>query len=111
MSSAHGRFVVDMEQRCAEVVKAVVALCPWMDGNDGVVLRRVCAVHFGLVCGEVVDLDVMARDVLVLAARAEEVGDRLRHWAFEQWYAWACAALRGEEYAWPDLPAELAALP
>ena len=92
------------------VVAELVALCPWMDAEDARMVREVVVAHCGLVAGEEVDLEVMAGALWVLAERAEAVGDRRRAWAFEQWYRWARAAMRGEEYHEPELPPGLAAL-
>jgi hypothetical protein len=93
-----------------EAVAGLTLLCPWMDAEDVALMREVFRAHMGLVVGEEVDVGLMAGAILVLAQRAEAVGDRRRAWAFGQWYDWACAAMRGEEYHWPDLPPELAAL-
>jgi hypothetical protein len=92
------------------VVAELVALCPWMDGEDARMVREVVVAHFGLVAGEEVDLEVMAGALWVLAERAEAVGDLRRAWAFEQWSRWACAAMRGEEYHEPELPPGLTAM-
>ncbi len=92
------------------VVAELVALCPWMDAEDARMFREVVVAHFGVVAGEEVDLEVMARALLVLAERAQAVGDRRRAWAFDQWYRWACAAMQGEEYHEPELPPGLAAM-
>src|SRR5215469_10056511 len=92
------------------VVAELVALCPWMDGEDARMVREVMVAHFGFVVGEDVDLEVMAAALSVLAERAQAVGDRRRGWAFEQWSRWACAAMQGEEYHEPELPPGLAAL-
>ena len=64
------------------VVAEMVALCPWMDVEDASMFREVMVAHFGLVAGEEVDVGVMAGALLVLAERAEAVGDRRRAWAF-----------------------------
>jgi hypothetical protein len=93
-----------------ELVAGLMLLCPWMDGEDVALVREAFRAHFGLMVGEEVDVGLMARAILVLAQRAEAVGDRRRAWAFEQWYGWADASMRGEEYHWPALPPELAAL-
>jgi hypothetical protein len=53
----------------------------------------------------------MAGLLLWLAERADAMGDARRAWAFDRWYAWACAAMRGEEYHWPELPQVLEVLP
>jgi hypothetical protein len=103
-----------MDREAAQVVEELVAglmlLCPWMDAEDAVLVREAFRAHVGLLMGEEVDVGLMAGTLLVLAQRAEAVGDRRRAWAFEQWYGWADASMRGEEYHWPALPAELAAL-
>lgn len=88
----------------------MVTLCPWMNEADVAQAEMVFRAHGGLVIGEVVDMEGMAAALLNLAERAEVVGDRRRAWAFGQWYEWACASMRGEEYHEPDLPPELAAL-
>ena len=75
-----------------------------------VLAETVFRAHGGLVIGEVVDREAMAVALLGLAQRAEAAGDRRRAWAFGQWYQWACASMRGEEYHEPDLPPELVAL-
>jgi len=98
------------ERVVQEAVTEVVASCPWMDEADVARVETVFTAHVGLVAGEVVDVGVMAAALSGLARRAEVVGDRRRAWAFEQWYQWACASLRGEEYRELELPAELAAL-
>ena len=100
----------EAEQGVEEAVAGLMLLCPWMDREDEELVREAFRAHFGLVVGEEVDVGLLAGTLLVLAQRAEAVGDRRRAWAFEQWYGWACAAMRGEEYHWPALPAELAAL-
>ena len=92
------------------VVAELVALCPWMDGEDARMVREVVVAHFGFVAGEEVDLEVMAGALWVLAERAQAVGDRRRAWAFEQWYRWACATMQGEEYHEPELPPGLTAM-
>lgn len=90
-----------------EAVNEVVALCLWMDAEDVAMAEEVFTAHVRLVVGEVVDLEAMEATLLVLARRAEAVGDGRRAWAFDQWYQWVCASRRGEEYHWPALPAEL----
>jgi len=92
------------------VVAEMVALCSWMDAEDARMFREVVVAHFGLVAGEEVDLEVMAGALSVLAERAEAVGDRRRAWTFDQWYRWACAAMRGEQYHEPELPPGLSAM-
>ena len=101
------------DARFEEDLQVMFGLCLWMTGDDRRMMRRVLASHVGWTFDDdgVVDLGVMAGDLLTLAGRAEVVGDRRRQWAFEQWYAWACAAMRGEEYQGPELPEELAVLP
>jgi hypothetical protein len=99
------------EQRVVqEAVSEVVALCHWMDEGDVARVETVFMAHVGRVAGDVVDMGVMAAALSGLAQRAEAVGDRRRAWAFDQWYQWACASMRGGEEQGPDLPAELAAL-
>ncbi len=93
-----------------EGVEEMARACPWMDEDDRVLARDVVAAQFGMMVGEVVDVDSMAGALFGLAQRAEAVGDRLRAWGFDQWYRWACASMRGEEYHWPALPAELTGL-
>ena len=93
-----------------EIVGEMIALCPWMMPEDVPLLWQVFGGQVRLARGEVVDVGVMAGALMVLAERAEVAGDRRRAWAFDQWYRWACAALRGEEYHWPELPAALAAV-
>ena len=100
----------DQERLVDGVVAELVALCPWMDGEDARMFREVVVAHFGLVAGEDVELEVMAGALSVLAERAQAVGDRRRAWAFEQWYRWACTAMQGEEYHMPELPPGLAAM-
>ena len=100
----------DGERLVDGVVAEMVALCPWMDAEDARMVREVVVAHFGLVAGEEVDVGVMAGALLVLAERAQAVGDRRRAWAFEQWYRWAHAAMRGEEYHESELPPGLAAM-
>ena len=99
------------ERAVQEVVSEVVALCPWMQEVDVALAEGVFRGHFGLVAGEAVDVAGMAVALFKLAERAGVMGDRRRAWAFEQWYGWACASMRGEEYQGPGLPPELAALP
>ncbi len=96
---------------CEEIVAEVAALCPWMTEEDVEAVRSVFSSHFGLVAGQEVDLGRMAGMLLGLAERAEAEGDARRAWTFDQWYAWACAAMRGEAYHWPELPQALEALP
>jgi hypothetical protein len=98
------------ERVVQEAVTEVVASCPWMDRADVARVETVFTAHVGLVAGEAVDVAVMAAALSGLAQRAEVMGDRRRAWAFGQWYQWACASMRGEEYHEPDLPAELAGL-
>jgi len=81
-----------------------------MDEDDRVLAHDVVVAQFGMMVGEAVDMDSMAGALFGLAQRAEAVGDRLRAWGVDQWYRWACASMRGEEYRWPALPAELAGL-
>jgi hypothetical protein len=100
----------DQERLVDGVVAEMMALCPWMDAEDARMVREVVVAHFGVVAGEEVDREVMAGALLVLAERAQAVGDRRRAWAFDQWYRWACAAMRGEEYHEPELPPGLAAM-
>lgn len=99
-----------MERAFEGQVAELVELLPWMSSDDRERLRRVLASHFGLVRDGAVDLGRMAGDLLALAGRAEEVGDLRRAWAFTDWYAWACAALRGETYQGPEMPEALAVL-
>ncbi len=98
------------ERVVQEAVTEVVALCPWMDEADVAMAETVFTAQVGRVTGEVVDMEGMAAALSGLAQRAEVTGDRRRAWAFGQWYQWACASMRGEEYHEPDLPAEVAAL-
>ena len=100
----------DQEHLVDGVVAEMMALCPWMDGEDARMVREVVVAHFGVVAGEEVDVGVMAGALWVLAERAEAVGDRRRAWAFDQWHRWARAVMRGEEYHEPELPPGLAAL-
>jgi len=100
----------EVEQGVEEMVAGLMQLCPWMDEEDVALVREASRAHFGLLVGEEVDVGLMAGTLLVLAQRAEAVGDRRRAWAFEQWYGWADASMRGDEYHWPALPPELAAL-
>jgi hypothetical protein len=97
----------DGRRMVEEIVGEVIALCPWVMPEDVPVLWLAVEGQVGLTRGEAVDVGVMAGALLVLAERAEAAGDRRRAWAFDQWYRWACAALRGEEYHWPELPTEL----
>lgn len=99
-----------MDGVCEEVVAEIVEVCPWMSEEEVGMVREVFASHFRLVEGEEVDLGRMAGVLLGLAERAEAVGDVRRAWTFDQWYAWACAVMRGEEYHWPALPQELVGL-
>lgn len=99
------------EEVVGEVVAEIVAVCPWMSEEEVGMVREVLASHFRLVAGEDVDQGRMAGLLLGLAERAEAAGDVRRAWTFDQWYAWACAVMRGEEYHWPELPQELAGLP
>ena len=89
------------------MVGELVAVCPWAMPEDVPLVWQVVEAHVGLLCGDAVDVGVMAGALLRLSERAEVAGDRRRAWAFDQWYRWACVALRGEEYHWPELPAEL----
>lgn len=82
-----------------------------MDEADVTQAEAVFRAHWGLMAGEAVDVVGMAVALSELAGCAEAVGDRRRAWAFGQWYEWACASMRGEEYREPELPPELAALP
>ena len=104
-----------MESGVRHVFEAIVAemvqLCPWMTEEDVGWWREVLLCHFRLVALEEVDLLSMAGVLLALAEHARAGGDARRAWAFEQWHAWACASMRGEEYQWPELPRELEAMP
>ena len=100
-----------MDGELETIVAEVVMLCPWMTEADVEAVRAVFSAHFGRVAGQKLDLGRMAGLLLGLAQRAEAVGDARRAWTFDQWYAWACASMRGEEYHWPELPQELAGLP
>src|SRR5215469_18578493 len=100
-----------MDEGCEALVAEVVVLCPWMTEEDVEAVRAVFSAHFGRVAGQEADLGRMAGLLLGLAQRAEAAGDARRAWTFDQWYAWACASMRGEEYHWPELPPELAVLP
>ena len=93
-----------------EIVGEMIALCPWVMPEDVPLVWQVFGGQVRLARGDVVDAGVMAGALMILAERAEMAGDRRRAWAFDQWYRWACAALRGEEYHWPELPAALAAV-
>ena len=99
------------ERVVQEAVSEVVALCPWMNAADVARVDVVFRTHLGLVEGEEADMVGVAAALFGLAERAEVAGDRRRAWAFGQWYEWACASMRGEEYRWPELPPTLAALP
>ena len=105
--SLYEQCVAEMEWASDEVV----ALCPWMIGEDVMLVRRVFAAQLALVWGECVDVGCMAGWLLDLAERAQVAGDKRRAWLFEQWYCWACAAMCREEYHWPELPQEVAGLP
>jgi hypothetical protein len=100
-----------MDGEVEEFVAGMVGVCPWMTEEDVRVVREVVSAHLGLVVGRVVDLGRMAGLLLWLAERADAMGDARRAWAFDRWYAWACAAMRGEEYHWPELPQVLEVLP
>ena len=100
-----------MDEGFEEIVAEVVGLCPWMMEEDVEAVRVVFSAHFGRVAGQEADLGRMAGLLLGLAQRAEAAGDARRAWTFDQWYAWTCASMRGEEYHWPELPQELEALP
>ena len=104
-----------MEPGVQQVFEAIVAemvkLCPWMTEEDVGLWREVLLCHFRIVALEEVDLLSMAEALLALAEHAQAVGDARRAWAFEQWYAWTCASMQGEEYHWPELPHELEAMP
>jgi len=96
-----------LQRAVQEGVEEMVRVCPWMDEDDRVLAHDVVVAQFRMMVGEVVEVDSMAGALFGLAQRAEVVGDRLRAWGFDQWYRWACASMRGEEYHWPALPAEL----
>jgi len=100
-----------MDGEVEQIVAGMVGVCPWMTEEDVRIVREVVSAHLGLVVGRVVDLGRMAGLLLWLAERADAMGDARRAWAFDQWYAWACAAMRGEDYHWPELPQALEALP
>jgi hypothetical protein len=97
----------EVEQFVEAAVADMVELCPWMVEEDVGLWRLAITLQFRLVLGEVIDLARMMRAILGLAQRAEAVGDARRTWAFNQWYAWVCASMRGEEYRWPELPEAL----
>lgn len=101
----------EWERVVQEAVSEVVAICPWMEEAEVALVQQVFGTQVGLAAGEVVDVGRMAGALLALAARAEAAQDRRRAWTFDQWYRWACAVMRGDEYQWPELPPELAAVP
>ena len=100
-----------MDGELEAIVAEVVLLCPWMTEADVEAVRAVFSAHFGYVAGQKRDLGMLAGLLLGLAQRSEAVGDARRAWTFDQWYAWACASMRGEEYHWPELPQTLSGLP
>lgn len=111
MPSVGGLDAEWVARECEQAVAEMVVCFPWMGGPDVVaVLREVFTAHFGMVAGVAVDLGRMAGNCLMLSEWAGEVGDVRREWAFDQWYQWTCAAMRGEEYDWPDLPPQLGGL-
>ena len=103
--SRYEQCVAGVDRECEELVTRMVGMCPWMGADEVTVLRRLVACHMALVYGERewdATVEVMLRDTLMLARRAREVGDDERRWAFEQWHAWGCASLCGEEYVWQE---------
>lgn len=108
MGKVYERCVAGRDQECEALVAELVGLCPWMTGCDAVAVRHVFGAQIAMVAGEAMDVGWMAGCLLGRAMRAEVAGDVQRAWAFDQWYAWACAALLGEEYHWSELPAEVA---
>ncbi len=105
------RCVAGVVRAFERIMVEMVRVCPWMTGDDLEDLRRVLAAHMAMVGGEDVDVVRMADGLLRLAQRADEVGDRRRAWVFHDWYQWACADVRGEEYHSPGFPEDLAAMP
>src|SRR5258708_20356939 len=100
-----------MDGELEALVTEVVVLCPWMTEADVEAVRAVFSAHFGRVAGQEIDLGRMAGLLLGLAQHAEAAGGGRRAWTLDQWYAWACASMRGQGYHLPELPQELADVP
>jgi len=85
-----------------QFIEEMKGLCPWMTGEDAVLLRRAF-----VTMGWHDDLRVVADAAFHLCERARTVGDERRAWVFWQRYLEVCAWQQGQEYSWPALPQEL----
>ena len=81
-------------------------VCPWMTGEDVVLVRQAFSSLHPLSGGDE-DLDVVAQAALCLAERACLCHDEQRAWAFWQRYQEVHAWQQGQEYTWLPLPEAL----
>ncbi len=81
-------------------------VCPWMTGEDVVLVRKAFSSLFPRFGGDE-DLDGVAQAALRLAERACLVHDEQRAFAFWQRYQEVRAWQQGQEYTWLPLPGEL----
>jgi len=81
-------------------------VCPWMTGEDVVLVRQTFASLFPPSGGDE-DLEVVAQAALRVAERACLCHDEQRAWAFWQRYQEVRAWQQGREYTWLPLPQEL----
>ncbi len=81
-------------------------VCPWMTGEDVVLVRQAFSSVHPLSRGDE-DLDGVAQAALRLAERACLCHDEQRAWAFWQRYQEVRAWQQGREYTWLPLPEAL----
>jgi hypothetical protein len=93
-----------------EVVRELLQLRFWVNDRDVELLRQAFAWHFEMTMGrwEEVDGNALFAVLVELEQRAGVEGDERWRWGFGQWQAYLSAAMRGEEYVWPDVPEALA---
>ncbi len=81
-------------------------VCPWMTGEDVVLVRQAFSSLHPLSRGDE-DLDGVAQAALHLAERACLCHDEQRAWGFWQRYLEVRAWQQGQEYTWLPLPEAL----
>jgi hypothetical protein len=81
-------------------------VCPWMTGDDVVLVRQAFSSLFPPSGGDE-DLEVVAQAALRLTERACLCHDEQRAWAFWQRYQEVRAWQQGQEYTWLSLPKAL----